>query len=237
MTITVTLGCGGDDDDSEDASATPVPDATTPVASQVQTETPTPTPTATPAGRWDASAVYEPDYEIIGSACGEEPFLLNPSTDDGQRSCILQVMRESNASQQAVEFFEETSQFLVAFEEAGRVDFGAASAAWFNMSRPMPLFLNARPDILDVSQVIPTVWEQDERYAAIVQQASDFYDESIGVWPEYATITPLENEEFLVSYPLHSCRACEPRARLQVRLTFDTHGVLIDQSLLPPIQG
>lgn len=230
----VTVGCAGDD--AKDASPTLVPPATTPAATQVRTSTPVP-PTAAPAGRWDGSAVYLADNEILQSACGREAFALNPSIDGGQGTCILQAMAESNAGQPAMEFFRETSQFLTTFEEAGSVDFGAASAPWFNMSRPSPIFLNAQPDILGVSQVVPAVWEQDERYAAIVQRALDVYGERIGVWAEYARITSLGNEEFLVSYPLQSCRACAIRARLEVRLTFDTDGVLIDQAVLPPVVG
>lgn len=239
LTLAVSLAaCAGDE--ATDGSPTEA-ETTGPASTSAQAENATVPPdrtlTSTPRiARFDADSVWEPDYDLIAGVCGVDRNSLAPDLHEGQAECIAQAMTENGASPTAMAFLEETGQFLISFEEHGIVDAGLASALWYNMSRPDIVFLNSVPsDILFVSQVTPSLWERDERYAAVIQRALDAFDERVAIWYEYSFLTPLDEGEFLISYPLQACRPCEVRARVQVRLSFDVYGVLVAQELLPPI--
>ncbi len=193
--------------------------------------TDTATASSTPTAfipKWSSRSVWNYDASVIDAACATPAFLVTDIT------CAVNGMTQSGANPSAAEFLRQTHYFLIQFDEAGSIDTGIAETPWTNMSRPEIVFLNGDPDVLFVNQLVPTTWQDDARYAALITQAHGLGD-FLAVWPEYAHFTQAGDGQFVVSYPLQTCRACGVYALLRVALQFDSHGELVKQDILPPI--
>jgi len=224
VTAAISIACGGSNGDP----ASPSPQSPTPTIAE-QTANAALQPTSTPSpGRWNNETVWNFDAKSIEATCATPLYSVLDIT------CALDAMVAAGADSSAVGFVEQTNYFLIEFEESGAIDTGVAQTPWSNMSRPEIVFLNGDPNVILVGQLIPTTWEEDDRYRAIIVDAAS-RDEFVAVWPEYAHFTQQADGQFVVSYPLGNCRSCDMYALLRVQLDFDEHGILVDQFTLPPI--
>ena len=259
------IACGGDDSKSAVISSSPAatPSATTVAATSTlapaSTVAPrtTPTPAATPpsvaptppvaaattapptAQVWDARAVWDiskASDSLWSQVCNvTSPVLLH-----GDEACIVQVMQQASAPQQAIDFYKQNGYFIRVFMEKGRVDYARGSAPWINMGRDtQQLFLNGQPPLQEISSMTPvaqsaTAWKQDARYAQIA-----LANPTVDPWTEYgelvqATTSADGTQRFELSIPLMMCRACPNVAQLILDLDFDANGHFAKASLGDP---
>lgn len=157
--------------------------------------------------------------------------------------CVAEAVTAARGRTAAVAFLRQYQVFLESFVEHGRVDVGATAAAWQNMGRPEPVFLNSTPAMLPVAWLLPVdaattgqTWLSQPAYVAALGGANAF------AWPEYATISEQPaaaggGQRFLVAYPLRTCRARANLATLRVVYRFDTTGRYLGYELLAPGPG
>lgn len=111
-----------------------------------------------PAIAWDArTVVTRPDaYYRIPCPAAADPARANPGVvftvdTPAQLECVVQAMRAAREPETAVTFLQRYGVFLAGFEERGRVDTGSVAAAWQNMGRAEPVFLNAGTSMLPLN--------------------------------------------------------------------------------------
>jgi hypothetical protein len=176
---------------------------------------------------WSRAAVWDqPDnwFDDLQRDCGSPPFLSPERAED--LACIADAMRAMGADAEAVRFFAATKQFLLHFDERGTVDLGVAGAPWFNMNRPMLVFLNGEPSIISLFDVVAGA------NVAPVDFGQPF------PWPEYGRVEGTSDllgggQQILVSIPLRECRACPDVGQMLIRLRFNGAGVLQGVDVLP----
>ena len=187
---------------------------------------------------WDWQA---PDNDnAILDRCGYRPLELNPRNPltEGLNpyvvGCVIEAMLRTNASPEAVRFFETMTLFLTDFEEQGTVDVGRAAAPWFNMGRGDMVVLNGNPSAILIRDVVSPDWSGAPGYHP--------YRTALH-WPEYATLTRSERlpdgrQQLILHVPIQDCRACPALALLRLLLTFSLDGTLIQNTVLsPPLFG
>jgi len=177
---------------------------------------------------WEASQAAD-HWNALVEQCGVEPIQLNPD-DPRDAGCVVRAMRGTGASPDAVQLFEMSKLFLLAFEERGTVDSGVASAPWFNMGRPQTVLLNGTPSVISIFNLLPSDWQAEPGYAA--------YEGALA-WPEYSRLQesqvfPDGSQRLLISVVLRACRACPDLALMPLALTFDNDGVLTAITPLQP---
>src|SRR5205823_4288670 len=116
------------------------------------------------------------------------PGMVFSLATTAQKDCVVQAMQARGLPEVAVTFLQRYEVFLASFEEHGRVDLGSIDAAWQNMGRPEPVFLNSTPSMLPLSLLMngsgpngPTrQWLAQPAYVAALHD-----DASVLSWPEY----------------------------------------------------
>ncbi len=172
---------------------------------------------------WDVSKA---DASLWKQLCNADSPVLVQEGDP----CVVQVMQQAGANQQAIDFYKQNGYFIRVFQEKGRVDYARGSAPWINMGRDtQQLFLNGSPPLQELSSMTPLVpsatnWKQDARYAPLAQQEPD-----ADPWTEYGELVksstaPDGTQSFELSIPLMRCRACPDIGQLILDLDFDSSG-------------
>jgi hypothetical protein len=193
-------------------------------------------PVYSTAAVWDL--YEEANTAAILSACRvERLFELNPDARPRDAGCIIEAMRASGASGEAVRFFESTQKFLGDVQEMGAVDLGLASAPWVNMSHGETVFLNGTPPAILVSSALDLrsrAWEQRSDYAELLRRTPNAFP-----WPEYARMGSNEStadgmQRIVLEFSFRPCRACPDAAWMPVAFVFDTTGVLARTEILAP---
>lgn len=183
--------------------ATPTATVASPPATS--TATPTASPTATIAAgqpMWDALAVTAKPEAYFRLACptAADPARGNPGQvfnldTPAAEACVTAAMRAAGASEQAQAFLARYHTFLVGFAEHGRVDLGMTSAAWVNMGRPEPVFVNAGPDGMLSLQAIAYGGAPAQQAARAWLARPDVVTALRGqdaiAWPEYARVASI----------------------------------------------
>jgi hypothetical protein len=185
-------------------------------------------PAALAQSAWSSEAVWDgpSDSLELVRGCGRESRFPDPVHPE-DRACIVNVIRESGGSDQAVRFFEAADEFLRSFTERGAVDLGFASAPWFNMGRGHIVFLNGSPSIIYMNEVVPKNWNEHPDYAGPAFP-----------WSEYAhvldpTLLPDGRQQMLAALSMRECRACPEAGEMRILLTFGADGALQSAELLP----
>jgi hypothetical protein len=138
---------------------------------------------------------------------------------DAKAQCVEGIMRDFDASPEAIAFFDQTGRLLVAFHELGTVDLGENFDPWRANSNHDWVILNGRPAL-----VLPSADQSliagDPAYLALaslfpsLQLWSLAYDfESVGTAEGAA-------QRFVLRFALvNGCRIC--RTGYLVRVAFD----------------
>src|SRR5439155_14489824 len=110
---------------------------------------------------------------------------LSPDRGPAPLACLVAGMRADGAGEQAIQFLQADGQFLDEFVELGRVDYGVASAAWFNMGRGELVFLNGDPPVLHLAAIVPpnAEWQAAPGYPELLRAHPGLFP-----WPEYALV-------------------------------------------------
>ena len=172
---------------------------------------------------WDVRALtVKPEtYFRIPCPAAADPARSNPGQvfnldTPAAVECVTEAMRAAGASAEARAFLTRYRTFVVGFEERGRVDLGTTAAAWVNMGRPEPVFVNAGPDGMLSMQALVNggapnqpaqAWLARPEVVAALRGQTD-----VIAWAEYARISPLDapagRQRFLAAIPVRACRAC-----------------------------
>ena len=197
--------------------------------------------------QWDERAVvpgYLDYFRVpcagVGSPAVQDGLASFPG-DEGSRACFDEAV--AGESPEAIAFLHRHGQFLAGFEEVGVVDLGTVGAAWVNMGRGEPAFLNG------AASMVPVTWllfgDNQRPYEEWLAQPA--YADAIAghdpiPWAEYTTIEPGATaaeggQTFIVSIPLRDCRACADLATIRAEYRFDAAGALFEVALLPPGPG
>lgn len=199
---------------------------------------------------WDARAVAaKPEaYFRIPCPSAADPARSNPGQvfnldTPAAVECVLTAMQTAGASEEARAFLARYRTFLVVFEERGRVDLGTTSAAWVNMGRPEPVFVNAGPDGMLSMQALVNggapnqpakAWLARPEVVAALRGQTD-----VIAWAEYARVAAIEapagRQRFLASIPVRACRACATLLDLPVLFEFGAGGELLGAEPRPPV--
>lgn len=257
MTLGWMLTRAGRLDRAPAASTSPVAATSGPQGTPSATPTATPEPgpppllraTATAPARiaepsglaWDARAIVTKPGDYFRVPCaGVEGGLVFTVSTPAAMECVASAVTAAGGSASGVAFLRQYQVFLASFQEHGRVDVGTTAAAWQNMGRPEPVFLNSTPAMLPVAWLLPGTgpttaqsWLTQPAYAAVLGSANAL------AWPEYATVVEAPagaggGQAFLVTYPLRACRACANLATLRVTYRFDASGQYVGFDLLTP---
>lgn len=199
---------------------------------------------------WDArSVVAKPDaYVRIPCPAAADPARSNPGQvfnldTPAAVACVIEAMHTAGTTEEARAFLARYGTFLVAFEERGRVDLGSTAAAWVNMGRPEPVFLNAGTDGLLSMQTLANggapnqpakAWLARPDVVAALRGQTD-----VIAWAEYARVASIEagagRQRFLAAIPVRACRACATLLDLQVAFEFGADGMLLSAEPRAPV--
>jgi len=165
-------------------------------------------------------------------------FDMRPNERQEDHDCIKAAMREWGASDSAARFWDETGQFLVSFDEAGRLDTGLASSPWVNDGRGEAVLVNGSPPAMLISQMVGNAtegWQSQPGYADLSQSAPN----ASASWTEYTAfidskMLPNGNQEVVAWYDMRDCRDCPTVAHMPFTLRFDPAGALIGVERLAP---
>jgi len=231
--------------------ATQSPTATSTAASTPAATTTAATSTAAASQpMWDARAVTaKPEaYFRIPCAAATDPARGNPGQvfnldTPAAVECVVAAMRAADTTEAARAFLARYRTFLVGFEERGRVDLGTTSAAWVNMGRPEPVFVNAGPDGMLSMQALVNggapnqpakAWLARPEVVAALRGQTD-----VIAWAEYARLAaveaPVGRQRFLASIPVRACRACATLLELPVMFEFGPGGELLGAEPRAPV--
>jgi len=164
-------------------------------------------------------------------------FDMKPNEREEDALCVAAAMRDWGASDSAVQFWQETGQFLVSFDEAGRLDTGLASSPWVNDGRGEAVLVNGSPSAMLISQVVGNAtegWQSQPAYAELSRSAPN-----ASAWPEYSAfidtkMLPNGNQELVAWFDMRDCRDCPTVAHMPFTLRFDPAGALIGVERLAP---
>ena len=226
------------------------PTATTPAPVTTSTASATAAPNAAQP-TWDARAVTaKPEgYFRIPCPAATDPARGNPGQvlnmdTPAAAKCVDEAMQATGTTtEEARAFVARYRTFLVGFEERGRVDLGTTSAAWVNMGRPEPVFVNAGPDgMLSLQALVnggapnqpAKTWLARPDVVAALRGQTD-----VIAWAEYARVTSIDapggRQRFLAAIPVRACRACATLLDLQVAFEFGPAGELLGAEPRPPV--
>jgi len=165
-------------------------------------------------------------------------FDMRPNENPDDAACVAAAMRDWGASDSAVQFWTENGQFLVSFDEAGRLDTGLASSPWVNDGRGEAVLVNGSPSAMLISQIVGSGtegWQAQPAYAELSRSAPN----ASASWPEYTAFVdtkmlPDGGQQLVAWFDMRDCRDCPTVAHMPFTLRFDANGVLVGTERLPP---
>jgi hypothetical protein len=167
--------------------------------------------------------------------CGAPP--------DGE-ACVEDVMTETGASLESIEFFRETGWFLIGFEDFGRVDLGTILLPWRANANQQYVLLNGDPDIVYVEESGAELSVADDPdFDALVAgiesitppngspaDALEIFAGENAFEAEYDL--PFEGQQFVFQFEVvNGCHACGTGYRERVSFDFGQQGVFVGQFL------
>lgn|GEM_PF-3401772 len=152
--------------------------------------------------------------------------------------CVLQVMKDRGATDQAIEFTRllKGEGFMISFKETGKVDVAAIFSPFKDPPKESIVFMNGRDKLMKIDD--PNLLRKidltgDPQYPSLIKKFP-----KMALWPgnpelPRAETSPEGGQRFLVNYHLlNGCFPCEFAGTAQVAFDFDEGGKFLGPRLV-----
>jgi predicted secreted protein len=180
-------------------------------------------------GKITGKAIWEPGMEMIHA--------LHDSCDNLTYSsfnkCLLEQMKKSGASQEAIEFAKmiDSGGFMRGFKDAGKVDIAYAVYPFRANENQVCFLINGSPDIIDVDSydyISKVILKKNKIYKQIANKyphVSIFPGDRNGTDYPVVREQPGGGQQFIFNYRLQDgCHACKLIGFANLGFNFDKDG-------------